>query len=334
MTALPELNRAEPGNSLLSRDDTKRLGLCTASWDHLNRYIANVEAVPAELQGISAESAAALSRLRSLAQVFGTPKQLRQLIQDRPDALAEGPFPSTLYAGAAWMVHHLHQSAASFIAILRNFTSSAKSAGDLRSDLQRLGADAENARKAIGPLAAGLKSFKTEITNANAALSAAYRADADTLQRLQEQLGSLQVKVTSVTKEIGQLGFFSAGKKHEREQQLETLQQQQRETSIRSEKLRAALAAIEPILNEGFWLEPGIDDLVSFLGELRQVLTRFGSSMTQLAADASDAQLRDAAGMQTLFSKEASIQQWDAIAAAAAQYLAKSALPVATKESL
>lgn len=329
MTPFLGVNRAAPMTVLLGRDDAKSLGFATAPWKHLNRYVGAVEALPPGLEGGTAASSGALTTLRSLAEGFGSPKQLRQLILDQPDALTEDQFPSTLYAGLAWLIQHLHQSASSVVAILRNL-SSARSAGDLRADLQRLGRDADTARRAIGPLLAGLKSFQTEIIEANDALSSAYRADADTLRQMQEQLGSLQVRIASLQKQIEQLGILSARKKHELERQLDALKQQQQETSTRSENLRVVLAAIEPIQGEGFWLEPGLNDLISFLDQLRLVLTTFGSGMTQLAADASDAQLKDTTRMQTLLGMEASIQQWEAIAGAALQYLTQSTIDFPT----
>ncbi|HEY6431682.1 MAG TPA: hypothetical protein VIZ17_06830 [Acetobacteraceae bacterium] len=336
-TAFLGLNRAVPSASLLSRDDPATLGFDTTSWKHLNRYVAKVEGLPTTLQGGSEALTVALARLRSLAAAFGSPKQLRHLIQEQPDALAGDQPPATLYASVAWMVQHLHQSASSVIATLQTFPASTIFADDVRTGLQRLGADAQTARAAIGPLVAALRSFKTDIVEANAALSEAYRTDAAALQQLQEQTGSQQVKLASVQTQIEQLGFFSAGKKRELDREQEKQKEQQQETSVRSETLRAALAAVEPIQNEGFWLEPGIDDLVSFLDGLRKVLTTFGSGVTQLAADAADTQLSDAAGMQKLLGNDASIEQWKAIDGAASRFLARALidfppLPSATQE--
>ena len=246
-TAFLGLNRAVPSASLLSRDDPATLGFDTTSWKHLNRYVAKVEALPTAFQGGSEAAAAALARLRSLVAVFGSPKQLRQLIQEQPNALAGDQPPATLYASVAWMVQHLHQSASSVIATLQTFPASTIAADDIRTGLQRLGADAQTARAAIGPLVAALRSFKADIIAANANLSEAYRADAATLQQLQEQTGSQQVKLASVQTRIEQLGFFGAGKKRELDREQEALTQQQQATSVGSEHLRAALAAIEPI---------------------------------------------------------------------------------------
>lgn len=336
-TAFLGLDRAMPSGSLLSRDDPSTLGFDTTSWKHLNRYVAKVEGLPPEFQGGSEGSAAALARLRPLAAAFGSPKQLRELIQEQPDALVGDRPPATLYASVAWMVQHLHQAASSVIATLQSFPASAVAAADVRAGLQRLGADAQTARAAIGPLVVALKSFKTDIVAANAALAEAYRADAVTLQQLQEQTGALRVRLAAVQARIDELGFFGAGRKRELERELEALTQQQQDISGRSERLRAALAAIEPIQDEGFWLEPGIDDLVGFLDGLRKVLTSFGSGVSQLVADAADAQLADPDCMRKLLGKEASIEQWTAIDQAASRFVAAALIdfppvPAATQE--
>lgn len=336
-TAFLGLNRAVPSIGLLSRDDPATLGFDTTSWKHLNGYVAKLEALPAGFQGGSDASAAALDRLRALAAIFGSPKQLRRLIQEQPDALAADQPPATLYASVAWMVQHLHQSASSVVATLQAFPASVVAADDIRTGLRRLGADAQTARAAIGPLVVALQGFKADVIAANAALSQAYEAEAATLQQLQERSGALQVKIASEQARIEQLGFFSGGKKRELEQALQALTQEQEDTSARSETLRASLAAVEPIRDEGFWLQPGIDDLVNFLDGLRKVLTTFGSGVTQLAADAPDAQLAEPAGMQRLLGKDASIEQWTAIEAAAGHFLTRALidfplLPSATQE--
>lgn len=166
-----------------------------------------------------------------------------------------------------------------------------------------------------------LTRFKTAILDANAALAAAYTDDANTLRQAQEEVGRFTVKVDTLQKAVARLGFFSGGKKQELGQELATLQQQKDAISDRSEQLRAALAVVEPIQNEGFWLEPGVNDLVDFLCKLRQVLTTFGSAMTQVAADASDAQLQDTAGMEPVLGKEAAVCKWGAVNKAAERFL-------------
>jgi hypothetical protein len=316
------VNRAVPSKSLLNRDDPAMLGFDTTSWDHLNRYVAAVEQLPAEY-GCPDAMAGALAKLRSVAEEFSSPKQLRALMEDRRELLTAGPPPKTLYASIAWLAAHLHQSASSIAEILQRSVGPSLSPGDARKALQELGSAAESARKTIGPLLDSLRHFKPAILDANAALAAAYTSEAETLQRVQEDTGRLTVKAETVQRDMARLGFFHAGRKSALDRELTALHQQQDATSSRSEKLRAALAAIEPIQNEGFWLGSGVDDLIGFLDSLRQVLTAFGSAVTQIATDASDAQLQDAGIMKTVLGKEAAISEWSAVAKAAEAFLGR-----------
>lgn len=323
MTDFLGVNRAVPSRSLLNPDDPATLGFETTSWDHLNRYVAAVRQVPAEYDGAEA-TARALAKLRSVAEEFGSPKRLRALMEDRADLRISDQPPNTLYAGVAWLAAHLHRSASSIAAILQLSVGPGVSPGEARNGLQELGSAAEGARKTIGPLLDSLRRFKPAILDANAALETAYADEAETLQRVQEDTGRLRVKAETVQRDMSRLSFFHAGKKSELDRELAALHEQEEATSNRSEKLRAGLAAIEPIRNQGFWLGSGMDDLIGFLENLRQVLTAFGSAVTQIATDASDAQLQDAGVMETVLGREAAIGEWSAVAKAAEAFLTRA----------
>jgi hypothetical protein len=66
---------------------------------------------------------------------------------------------------------------------------------------------------------------------------------------------------------------------------------------------------------------------------LRQVLTAFGSGLTQVAADGSDAQLQDAAGIGKVLGSEEAINQWSAIEKAAGSYLAQATVDAAPSKA-
>ncbi len=328
MTDFLGLNRAIPSAPLLNRDDPGRLGFETTSWQHLNRYVQAVEHLPAGIDG-SLAVAKVVARLRSVVGDFGSPQQLQALIKDNANALAAEQPPQTLYAGTAWMVDHLHRSARSITETLQNFASLSGSPGAVKTALRQLGGDAEQARRAIGPMVEALKGFKTAVLDANGALTTAFAQDADTLRQMQEDVGRLTAKADAVEQQIAKLGFFSSGKKHELEQELAALSQQKAALSDRSEAVRMALAGVELVQNEGFWLESGVDDLVGFLDRLRQVLTTFGSGLTQVAADAPEAKLQEAAGMEPILGTATAISQWNAIAAAAEKFLNRSTVAFA-----
>src|SRR5271169_64668 len=87
------LNLAAPSARLVTADDVSKLSFVTGSWLHLNTFINIVESLPADFKGGSEAEAKALNALRQEAGVFGSPKALRQLLVQRPNALTmtDGP---------------------------------------------------------------------------------------------------------------------------------------------------------------------------------------------------------------------------------------------------
>lgn len=321
-----ELNQAAvPSMGLLKFGDDSKLALETSSWMHLNRYVGKVENLPEEFDSDSAAISEALDKVRSEAQGFVTPRQLRQLIQAHPDALADKQQPVMLYAGIVWLVQRLHASAASVVSTLQRLMELAGSSEDMKQGLQRLGSQAQDARNPIGPLIVSLKTFKAGILDANSDLSEACKTEAKALHQLQEAVGGLQVRIESLQEQIEQLGFLSSKKKKkDLQEQLGSLQQELGDNSARAERLRTALGELEPILDEGYWLASGVDDIVDYLDAMTKVWTTFGSGVGQLAADASSAQLEDSAWMKKALGLDNAINQWNAIDRAAKQFTLES----------
>jgi hypothetical protein len=324
MTGLYKLNPAVPSLSLLDRSNLSRLGFETTSWKHLNRYVGHVEHLPTVFDGPTA-SAAALLKVRSVVNDFGSPQQLRRLLHVRPLALLANQPPQTPYATAAWVLAHLGCSASSVVATLKTL-SSAGSAPEAKMALRQLGGDAEFARKAIGPMVRALRCSKIALLNANDVLVTAYTEDANTLRQVQEDVGRLAARIDILTNEVARRRFFDVRKKRDLEQELTALRPRKSLTSRRSDELRAALALMESIHNEGFWLERGFDDLIGFFDRLRHELTIFGSAVTQIAADGLGTWLRDAAHMRSMLGMNAAIEQWDAIDKAARSFLVRSTI--------
>lgn len=330
MTKFFRLNLAVPDTTLLKDDGSNKLAFDTKSWMHLKRYVSKVENLPAEFNGGSVVTGEALTKLRSEAGSFGSPKGLRQLITGNPNALADDTPPSMLYAAMVWLVQYLHESAAFTVTTLQNLLKSAGSE-NVKESLLLLGRKADNARNPISSLSARLGIFKEAIIGANSTLSEACKADAELLHRKQEGVGALQVRIEGVQKKIDRLGFLSSAKKRkELEQELAALQQELKETMAQSEKLRAAVGEFESILEDGYWLKSSLDDLIGFLDNLRKVWTVFGSGLTQLAADASDAQLGDLDWVKKALGLDKAIKQWNAIDQVAKQFVVNSLVDIPT----
>jgi ubiquinone biosynthesis protein UbiJ len=321
-------NLAVPSTALLKPGDAGKLAIDSNFWIHLNRYISMVEGLPEAIEGCSPKTAEALDKLRSAAKDFGSPRRLRQVLTERPNALAGTQPPPTLYAGIVWLAQHLHESAAFVVSTLQKTGQAAGSANDLKEGLQLLGRKAQDARSSIGSVIGSLRDFKSRILDANSALADAFKAETEDLRKLQEAVGGLEVRVESLNKEIAEIGLFGARRKRELEEQLQSLRQELAQNSSRSEKLRSALGKLEPILEEGSWLERSLDDLTEFLEKLRTMWTNFGSGLTQLVADASDDQLKDAVSVKRVMGVDEAIRQWQAIDQAAKEFASNALVDI------
>jgi hypothetical protein len=319
------VNLAVPSSTILRPDDTNKLAFETSAWMRLKRYMLKVENVSAEFKGGSIATTAALTKLQSQVGNFGSPKSLRQLITQNPNALAEETPPTPLYAEIAWLVQHLHESAAFTVITLQGLLELKHSAEGVKETLLLLGHKADNARTPTGALLSSLGKFKDGVLGANNNLSEAYKADAAVLQRQQEKIGALKVRIEGVQKNIDKLGFFSSQKKRtELQQELQSLQQELQDTTTQSEQLRGAIAQLESVLEDGNWLQSSLDTLLEFLDNLRKVWTTFGTGLTQMAADASEAQLEDLTFVKNTLGLEEAIRQWRSIDQAAKQFVVES----------
>ena len=332
MTELFRLNLAVPSTALLSFDNAGKLAFDTSAWMHFNRYINRVENLPVVLSGTSVSTSEALAKLRLEVERFGSPKGLRQLLVENPEVLAAENPPSMLYASIVWLIQHLHESAAVTVSTLQSLLQSAGSGRDVRDGLLVLGRKADNARNPIANSRTSLESFKSAIIAANNDLAEAYKTDAGLLQQKQERVGALQVQLEGVQKKIDELGIFSSKQKRtELEQELGGLQQELKDIMARSETLRTAIAELESILEDGAWIKSGLDDLLGFLDNKRKMWTDLGSGLTQLAADASEAQLGDSTFVKKALGFDESVQQWNAIDHAAKQFAVNSLVDIPTR---
>jgi len=249
------LNLAVPSARLLAADDVGKLSFVTGSWVHLNSFMDKVESLPVDFECGSEAAGKALDALRREAQSFGSPKALRRLVRERPDALAktDGPPSPLLYVQIVWLVQRLHESAGFVGSYLQSLAELTGSSGNLTENvkpaLQELGGAIEKARAPIGPLIDSLTAFKVRILSAYNDLSGTCKNEADGLQKMQESVGGLQVGVENLQTQIDQLGILSTkARRTQLEQQLASTSKELTETSARADKLRAAFSKLEPIL--------------------------------------------------------------------------------------
>lgn len=318
-------NLAVPNVRLLTADGVSRLSFAGSAWAHLLAFMDGVERLPANLELGSEPLEKALDSLRREAQRFGSPKAIRLLLMERPDALAasDGPPSPLLHVQLVWLVQKLGDSAVYIGSFLQTLLAKQGTSDDLKAALCEPGAVTEKARAPIGPLIDALRPYKRSLLTAFGELSAASRTEGARLQTMQERIGGLQVGIEALKKRIDALGFLSS-KSHRSQlaQELAAEEQALVETSARADQMRAALAALEPVLTEGHWLESSLESVVGFLEDLRKLWTDFGSGLAQLSVDSAHVQLDDPSALRQALGLDAAIKQWAAIDLAAKQFTA------------
>lgn len=319
-----ESRQALPGAGVVELADGGELAFAGSSWRHLNAYVAKIEHLPDAVDSGSAELDAAVNGARSQVEAFGSPRRLRKLVHADPGALAGERPPATLYAGIVWLAERLHLAAVDVVSTLQILAEAERSSADRKQGLQKLGGEARDARAGIGPVAEALASCKSGILEADHRLSAAHEAAAADLQAVQESVGGLQAEIDGLRKKIDGLGFLHKKKKRELEERLASLKQELTRRSAGAELLRAALRVVEPAIDEGHWLEQGLEGLGEYLDRLTRVWTAFGSRMAQLAVDASDDQLGDADWVSRTLGVGEAVEQWQRIGKAAQTFVSGS----------
>jgi hypothetical protein len=317
---------AVPQAALDHADHGSALVFETACWTHFTSYVGRVERLPAGFIADSAGVAPALAKLRRELQRFGSPAQLRQMLVEQAQALSGESAPAMLYGAIVWWIVHLQGTAASVLAILQGQVELVKTAADRKESLQWLGKLAGQARNQIPPLMEALNSFRLAVVAANDELADACTDAGAVLQQTQEAIGGLQVRVKNLEAQIAGLGLFGAHKKQDLLAQMHTLQKELADSLARAARLQAQLAALDAILGEGVWLDSGVGEVLDAMDHLRTAWTSFGSGMTQLAADASDAQLADPSWIEQVLDFGEAIRQWEALQLAASQFAAGALL--------
>jgi DNA repair exonuclease SbcCD ATPase subunit len=296
-----------------------QLACDTTAYRHLKGYLQQVDG----LKAVGTDSLqAALAQVQHETQAFGSPKVLRQCLSSQPNPLADQMPPDLLYTALVWLVQQLHLSSALIITALQTLAREARSHQDVKEGLLRLGRNADKARQPIAALIVRLRAFKPKLLLANHQLSEAYRANTTKLHSKQERLGTLKVTIENLQQNIAKLNFLSSAQTRKKlSQELEALQQELQALSTETDQLRRAIAAVELVLEEGAWIPTALDDITGFLENLRKLWTTFGTNLTQMAADATAAQLGDLNWVKKGLGLGKAIDQWTLISQVAKQFV-------------
>jgi hypothetical protein len=324
------MNKAVPPAGLLQPGDDTKLALQGQPWTRLCSYLEQVGALTPDHGDAPAELAKALGELRSRAERFGSPRKLRELVQKNPDVLASEDAPGEGYVALVWLIQNLHVEAERLASGLATLTEGpgSRTPSDLPpmrlALLRDLAGRAAAAMHRTGPLRAAVLELKTELLQAHAALAAAVEQQAKALQDQQVDVGRRQQEVKGLKQAIAALSMFAGTKKKELHDQLEKAQASLSDQSRRADKLREWIAALEPVVENGNWLERGLDDLVDFLEAHRKAWMGVSSGLTEVAAQASSDQLLDARWTQNALGAAEAQRKWTAIDRAAKEFTANA----------
>jgi hypothetical protein len=296
----------------------------TPCWAHFTAYVAKIERLPPDFVDGSACVARALEKVREELWRFGSPARLRQLLCDHPGTSNGESPPAMLYAGIVWWIEHLQESAASVTASLHELLEPGTAGGARRESLQLIAGFAARAMLEIGPLLGAMNSFKLALLSANGELADACDAAERVLQQAKDNVGALRTRILDLEARVSLFGLLATYKKDDLLGQLDALHHVMAGTLRHAGKLSKQLGALDTILDEGAWIEAGLDDLIDVMDQLRLAWTRFGSGVAQLAVDASAAELAKPPWSELACERSEAIRQWDALGRSACQFAAES----------
>lgn len=295
---------------LLHTEGDSTLAFASPSWRHLQAYVGLVERLPTDFGDDEAGMGDAIGQLRRVVRRFGSPAQVRQLLRNDPRALSGDMAPAMTHATLAWWAAGLQASSAMVASILHRL---ADDAGLHQEQLEALAGIAVKARHQTAPLIDALAGARQPLLAANRAVAEACKRAGHLLLRTQEDVGGLHERVGQYERRLAQLGLFGAHRKHDLVTQLHALQKERAEAMARSSRMQVQLGTLDTLLDEGAWIEAALADAVDSLDKLRSAWTRFGSGMTQMAADSGQA-----------FDNAEASRQWMALERAARGFAVES----------
>lgn len=308
--AVPDAALAASGNALAFEP---------AGWPHLGAYLAKVQALAAAGQELPADIRVSFDAVARLVAGFGAPGAAAT-----PDGAA---MPAQPYAGIVWLVKRLQVLAQDTRALLLTLRSGA-GASERRAALASLMALAVAARDLGSPLLPQLQAFQDAIARANEDFSQAVSTLGQTLQARFEAVGAQQSRLRSLEDKLQHTSALHPLRRKELQAGIAAANRDLEAMGADAEQLRLQVAALQQAVDEGGWLGVTLGALLDFLQKLRAAWAAFGSGLTQLDAEAGDAQLRDAGWIGQQLMLDQAMPRWQALADAAGGFQAGPTPPV------
>ena len=298
-----------------------------AGWRHLCAWLNKVQALPLADDARPPEVAATLGALMRLAGGFGGPAQLKA-------ARGSATMPAHAWPGFVWLTAQLQALAQETHALLVVLGAPASAPQRRRQALERLGELAATARDLGSPLLPRLEEFRAAILREHDAFAEALRALGSTLQGRWEAVGAQDARLQHLQAQLKATSALHPGRRKELAAAIGAAEEDLTALSGAAETLRLQTAALQAIGDEGVWLDASLGALIDFLHRLRAAWAGFGSSVTQLGADADAAQLEtpDWIGAQLMLDE--ALPRWQALIDVSARFQANpGALPAVTQQA-
>jgi hypothetical protein len=296
--------------------DGSALAFEPLGWKRLANYLDKVENMPGDARSLTPALAAAFAAMAEAVHEFGTPAQLAA----DPGLLNSAERPERPYAAFAWTVRRLYTAARNALSALRSCTTPGATPLLRREALQGLGTLSARSRDQASALLPEVQQFRTAILRAHQQFGTAMAGISGSLQAEWEAVGAQRARLENLQAQLQQSSILHPHRRHELGVQIRDAEQALEVATVKAEQLRLHAAELHELVQDGAWLDTCLGGIVDFLQNLRAAWASFGAAMTQLAADASDAQLSDAAWLDSQLDPEESLPRWQALADAADRF--------------
>jgi hypothetical protein len=296
--------------------DGSSLAFEPLGWKRIANYLDKVEHMPGDARTLTPAMGAAFGAMAEAVGDFGTPAQLSA----DPDQLHAQDRAARPYAAFAWTIRRLYSAARDTLAAVRSCTSPGATPLMRRESLQGLGALAARARDQASALLPELQQFRSAILQAHQQFGAAMAGISASLQFEWEAVGAQRARLENLQAQLNQTSILHPHKRHELGVQIRDAEDALTVATTKAEQLRQHAAELHELVQDGAWLDTSLAGISDFLQNLRAAWATFGAAMTQLAADATDAQLADSSWLDHQLDPEDALPRWQALADAADRF--------------